>query len=123
MYDNIFLDWLMPSSVTEQPYIKSIKACGPAVMIFWSDGTKTVSKYNIADEYAPYNVLIGVLLGIVKKHYKGSHLRYILKAIDDSEFSNLAELGFDKWLGCGMDEWPSEVNLNFENEDWELVTK
>lgn len=47
--------------------IDMIRAQGPAVITFWNDGTRTVSKYNYDEEENEYNVLVPVFLNILKK--------------------------------------------------------
>lgn len=105
MEDDMFLEFLTREEIAEDMEddvpcygIKAIRAQGPAVITFWDDGTRTVSKYNVDTENNRYNVVIPILLNILKKALQDRKSLYtLLDAIDDTDFNKYAEGAFDAW--------------------------
>lgn len=62
-----------------QPKVKSVKFHGPATIIFWEDGTKTVVKCQEGDEY---NAEKGVLICALKKILGMDGLNHLLAIAD-----------------------------------------
>lgn len=60
----------------KEVYIKEVRYQNPATIVFWSDGTKTVSKTHAGDEYSPE---AGLVLCILKKT-QGKTLRGLFEA-------------------------------------------
>ena len=56
-------------------YIKRVIYSDPATIVFWSDGTKTVSKCHAGDEYSPE---CGLILCTLKKLVGANHVRELL---------------------------------------------
>lgn len=63
--------------------IKEVKFNGPATIVFWTDGTKTVVKCQGDETFDPEK---GVAMAIVKKVYgnEGNYYNKIKKALDES---------------------------------------
>ena len=56
-------------------YIKQVKYCGPATIIFWEDGTKTVSKCSPRDEFDPEK---GFCIAYMKKIVGSDEVRSLM---------------------------------------------
>ena len=57
---------LIPKPTNYLPEIKSVKFNGPATIVFWADGTKTVVKCQDGDDYSEE---VGLAMCIVKKAF------------------------------------------------------
>lgn len=103
--DDMFLEFLTREEIAEDMEdevpcygIKAIRAQGPAVITFWDDGSRTVSKYNVNEETHRYNVLVPILLNVLKKAlHDRAGLYALLDAIDETDFNMYAEGAFDAW--------------------------
>ena len=62
----------VPKPTNYLPEIKSVKFDGPATIVFWTDGTKTVVKCQDADDYSEE---VGLAMCIVKKVF-GNKSKY-----------------------------------------------
>ena len=51
--EKIIIDNDVRTPVATRTWIKQVKYCGPATIIFWEDGTKTISKCSPRDEFDP----------------------------------------------------------------------
>lgn len=74
------------------PGVERIKFHGPATIIFWKDGTKTVVKCQEGDEY---NSEKGVLFCVLKKLIGLDKINHILELAElaaEEELSKLSEL-------------------------------
>lgn len=76
--DEIVLDASNPiaNPVVFRTYIKKVKYCGPATIIFWEDGTKTISKCSPRDEFDPEK---GFCIAYMKKLVGSDEVRSIMK--------------------------------------------
>ena len=63
------------NGVFESFYIDHVIYNNPATIVFWSDGTKTVSKTHGEDEYNPE---IGLILCVLKKVHGSTNTRNLL---------------------------------------------
>lgn len=98
--------------------IDRIKAQGPALITFWDDGSRTVSKYDIDTEVAEYNVLVPLLMNILKKKLTISEKAALFDLIDEidmTEFNDEAKMSFDTWIADKIDD-----PLSFRLESTEL---
>ena len=64
-------------------YIKEIIYNSPATIVFWSDGTKTVSKCNTGDRYSRET---GLAICCMKKIFGGTNTKKIFKYWLPSQF-------------------------------------
>jgi len=62
--------------IEENVYVKEVIYSNPATIVFWSDGTKTVSKCHEGDEYSPE---CGFILCVLKKLIGPMQVRELLK--------------------------------------------
>lgn len=67
-----FIPKYTPISTNYLPYIKNVKFNGPATIVFWADGTKTVVKCQDGDDYSEE---VGLAMCIVKKAF-GNKSKY-----------------------------------------------
>lgn len=110
--DDLFLQFLTHEEVQEDMRkeredvsaelgIERIKAQGPALITFWDDGSRTVSKYDVDTEVAEYNVLVPLLMNILKKKLTASEKAALFELIDEmdmAEFSDDAKMSFESWI-------------------------
>lgn len=68
---------------------------GPATIVLWSDGTKTVAKCNKDEPFDPEK---GVAIAIAKRFITGNKLH---KMFDDARFQEIDNSGMKSWL----DQW------------------
>lgn len=67
-------------SYDEKPHIDRVKFNGPATIVFWKDGTKTVVKF---DKKGVRNKKLAVLYAFIRKIYgEGRNYHYILDEIE-----------------------------------------
>lgn len=76
--DEIVLGVSNPAAnpVVFRTYIKQVKYCGPATIIFWEDGTKTISKCSPRDEFDPEK---GFCIAYMKKVVGSDEVRSLLR--------------------------------------------
>ena len=119
--DEDTLYYLPGNAGKTMPTITRILVKGPAVITFWSDNTKTVSKYNIEKEFNEYNVMVPVLLNIVKKFFNRKHVTGLLSAIEETNFDKDAASVFAKWDCCNVSIYqycPDEIELVPTKTGW-----
>ena len=85
-----------PKPTNYLPEIKNVKFNGPATIVFWADGTKTVVKCQYGDDYSEE---IGLAMCIVKKAFGNK--------------SNYNDI-FKKW--CSSYNTETDVNNDYLNE-------
>ena len=93
---------LIPKPTNYLPEIKNVKFNGPATIIFWADGTKTVVKCQDGDDYSKE---VGLAMCIVKKVFGNT-----------SKYNDI----FKKWCSSydsetGADDYLSEAYEQFKN--------
>ena len=90
-----------PKPTNYLPEIKNVKFNGPATIVFWADGTKTVVKCQDGDDYSEE---VGLAMCIVKKVFGNT-----------SKYNNI----FKKWCNSydteTDDEYFSEAYKQFRN--------
>lgn len=86
-------DWLLPAKCevkVNEGRIKDVKFSGPATIVFWTDGTKTVVKCRKGDKFDPEK---GIAMACAKKllgNEDGYH-KEIAKRIDSAAAKTLRE--------------------------------
>ena len=92
---------LIPKPTNYLPEIKNVKFDGPATIVFWADGTKTVVKCQDGDDYSKE---VGLAMCIVKKVFGNT-----------SKYNDI----FKKWCNSydteTDDEYFSEAYKQFRN--------
>ena len=93
---------LIPKSTNYLPEIKNVKFNGPATVVFWEDGTKTIVKCQDGDDYSEE---VGLAMCIVKKAFGNT-----------SKYNDI----FKKWCPSynaetDDDEYFSEAYKQFRN--------
>ena len=93
---------LIPKPTNYLPEIKNVKFNGPATIVFWADGTKTVVKCQDGDDYSKE---VGLAMCIVKKVFGNT-----------SKYNDI----FKKWCSSydsetGADDYLSEAYEQFKN--------
>ena len=93
---------LIPKPTNYLPEIKNVKFNGPATIVFWADGTKTVVKCQDGDDYSEE---VGLAMCIVKKAFGNT-----------SKYNDV----FKKWCNSydtetDDDEYFSEAYKQFRN--------
>ena len=93
---------LIPKPANYLPEIKNVKFNGPATIVFWADGTKTVVKCQDGDDYSKE---VGLAMCIVKKVFGNT-----------SKYNDI----FKKWCSSydsetGADDYLSEAYEQFKN--------
>lgn len=74
--DNLFLvEGEDGALVASRTWIKQVKYCGPATIIFWEDGTKTISKCSPRDEFDPEK---GFCIAYMKKIVGSDEVRSLM---------------------------------------------
>ena len=96
------IDSADPKSANHLPEIKNVKFNGPATIVFWADGTKTVVKCRNGDNYSEE---AGLAMCIVKKAFGNT-----------SKYNDV----FKKWCNSydsetDTDDYLSEVCKQFRN--------
>lgn len=97
-----FIPKYTPISTNYLPEIKNVKFNGPATIVFWADGTKTVVKCQNGDDYSEE---VGLAMCIVKKVFGNT-----------SKYNDI----FKKWCPSydaetDDDEYFSEAYKQFRN--------
>lgn len=97
----------IPDMLIVQPvYIVDVKFNGPATIVFWSDGTKTVAKCDSEDQY---NKVTGLSLAINKKFMTNAGLRDVLDAfVYDTLVYEQVEQIYDMINNDSLDEKTAE---------------
>ena len=93
---------LIPKPINYLPEIKNVKFNGPATIVFWADGTKTVVKCQDGDDYSKE---VGLAMCIVKKVFGNT-----------SKYNDI----FKKWCPSydsetDADDYLSEAYEQFKN--------
>ena len=91
-----------PKPTNYLPEIKNVKFDGPATIVFWADGTKTVVKCQDGDDYSEE---VGLAMCIAKKVFGNT-----------SKYNDI----FKKWCNSydtetDTDDYHSEVYKQFRN--------
>ena len=73
--DNIVLRDEVKSTIATRTWIKQVKYNGPATIIFWEDGTKTVAKCSPRDEFDPEK---GFCIAYLKKLVGADEVRALM---------------------------------------------
>lgn len=75
-----------PLRTDNKPHIDHVKFNGPATIVFWKDGTKTVVKF---DGEGAKSKKLAILYAFIRKIYgEGKNYHYILEEIDNACFSD-----------------------------------
>lgn len=83
------------------PKPKKLIVNGPATIVLWSDGTKTVAKCNTDEPFDPEK---GVAIAIAKRFVSGNKLH---RMFDDAEFQLIDNSGIKAML----EQWRENMRL------------
>lgn len=83
----------IPLYSIDKVYIKGVRYNAPATIVFWSDGTKTISKCSPNDVYTPET---GLIICIAKKLFGSYHVRTLFEEwLPVDEFDENTEYPID----------------------------
>ena len=93
------------------PTITKVIVNGPATVILWSDGTKTVAKCSPQE---PFDFEKGVAIAIAKRFISGDELKKAFRSARESVIKNQTGTTFEEFLGTILNAFQRALGIEKE---------